>query len=86
LLVLVFSPEDGDDIFLRNIDCLSSDYTALYLFTTTAVGTSIPTKIKVNFSLFHVMKVFGEVGLRLHVFITLALDRNEGGQERNQQL
>jgi hypothetical protein len=26
-----FDPEDGGDMFLRNIGCLSTDYTALYL-------------------------------------------------------
>jgi hypothetical protein len=30
LLGLLFSPEDGGDIFLKNISQLSTDYTALY--------------------------------------------------------
>jgi hypothetical protein len=30
LLGLFFDPEDGDDIFLRNVGWLSTDYTALY--------------------------------------------------------
>jgi hypothetical protein len=30
LLVLFFDPEDGGDMFLRIIDYLSTDYTALY--------------------------------------------------------
>jgi hypothetical protein len=30
LLGLLFDPEDGSDIFLRNVGRLSTDYTALY--------------------------------------------------------
>jgi hypothetical protein len=30
LFVLVFEPEDAGDMFLRNVDRLSTDYTALY--------------------------------------------------------
>jgi hypothetical protein len=30
LLGLLFETEDGGYIFLRNVDCLSPDYTALY--------------------------------------------------------
>jgi hypothetical protein len=30
LLSLYFDPEDGGDMFLRNVGCLSTDYTALY--------------------------------------------------------
>jgi hypothetical protein len=30
ILGLVFDPEDGGDIFLRNACSLSTDYTALY--------------------------------------------------------
>jgi hypothetical protein len=29
LLGLVFDPEDGSDMFLRNVGCLSTDYTSL---------------------------------------------------------
>jgi hypothetical protein len=29
LLRLFFDPEDGGEIFLRNVGCLSTDYTAL---------------------------------------------------------
>jgi hypothetical protein len=31
LLCLFFGPEDGGDIFLRNVGWLSTDYTAFYL-------------------------------------------------------
>jgi hypothetical protein len=31
LLALFFGPEEGDDMFLRNIDWSSTDYTAWYL-------------------------------------------------------
>jgi hypothetical protein len=31
LLDLFFDPEDGSAILLRNVGCLSTDYTALYL-------------------------------------------------------
>jgi hypothetical protein len=30
LFGLLFSPEEGDDILLRNVICFSMDYTALY--------------------------------------------------------
>jgi hypothetical protein len=30
LLGLLLNPEDGGDIFLQNVGCLSTDYTALY--------------------------------------------------------
>jgi hypothetical protein len=30
LLSLFFDPEDGGEIFLRNVDSLSTDYTELY--------------------------------------------------------
>jgi hypothetical protein len=30
LLGAIFKPVDGGDMFLRNIVCLSTDYTALY--------------------------------------------------------
>jgi hypothetical protein len=30
LLGLFFDPEDGSDVFFRNVGCLSTDYTALY--------------------------------------------------------
>jgi hypothetical protein len=30
LLFLFFDPEDGGDMFLRNVGGLSTDYTALY--------------------------------------------------------
>jgi hypothetical protein len=30
LLGLVFDPEDGGDMLMRNVGCLSTDYTALY--------------------------------------------------------
>jgi hypothetical protein len=31
LFVIYFYPEDWDDIYFRNVCCLSSDYTVLYL-------------------------------------------------------
>jgi hypothetical protein len=42
LLGLFFDPEDGGDMFLRNVGSLSTDHTALYpqkivLFITTVV-------------------------------------------------
>jgi hypothetical protein len=40
-------PEDGGDMFLRNVGCVSTDYTAshprIILFITTVVKTSNPT-------------------------------------------
>jgi hypothetical protein len=30
LVCLIFDPEDGSDIFLRNVDWLSTDHTTLY--------------------------------------------------------
>jgi hypothetical protein len=36
ILGLFFSPEDGNDVFLRNFGCLSPGYAAIY---TTAVRT-----------------------------------------------
>jgi hypothetical protein len=30
MLGLIFNPEDGNDMFLRNVGCPSMDYTALY--------------------------------------------------------
>jgi hypothetical protein len=30
LIALFFDPEDGGDIFIRNVFCLSVDYTMLY--------------------------------------------------------
>jgi hypothetical protein len=46
LLGSFLDPEDGGDMFLRNVSCLSTDYTALcprrHIFITTAVGTSDP--------------------------------------------
>jgi hypothetical protein len=52
----LIGPEDGSDMFIRNVGCLSTDYTALYptrqqLFITTGVRTSNPT----NLSLFAVL-------------------------------
>jgi hypothetical protein len=32
LLFLLFNPEDGGEIFLRNVGWFSTDYTALYIF------------------------------------------------------
>jgi hypothetical protein len=44
LLGLFFDPEEGSDIFLRNVGRLSTDYTALYpvteIFLTTALRNS----------------------------------------------
>jgi hypothetical protein len=31
LLDLFFDPEDGNDMFLQNVGCLSTEYKALYL-------------------------------------------------------
>jgi hypothetical protein len=42
---LFLYPEDGGVIFLRNIGWLWTDYTALFLFITTAVRTSHPTDV-----------------------------------------
>jgi hypothetical protein len=54
LLVLFFDPEDGGDMFLRNVGGLSTDYTALSqkieFFITTAVKTSNPTSNELFFS------------------------------------
>jgi hypothetical protein len=45
--LLFFDPEDGGDMFLRNVGCLSTDYTVLgqkrEFFLTTAVRTSDST-------------------------------------------
>jgi hypothetical protein len=30
MLGLIFNPEDGRDMFLRTVGCLSTDYTTLY--------------------------------------------------------
>jgi hypothetical protein len=30
LAEIFFDPEDGDDMFLRNVGCISTDYTASY--------------------------------------------------------
>jgi hypothetical protein len=44
LFGLFFDPEDGEDIFLRNVGWLSMDYAALHPITT-AVRTSYPAFI-----------------------------------------
>jgi hypothetical protein len=44
LISLLFDPEDEGDMFLRNVGCLSTGYTALYprteVFITTPVAAS----------------------------------------------
>jgi hypothetical protein len=57
LLGIFFDPEDGSDTFLRNVGCLSRDYTALYsrreLCITTAVRASSPTSYEApNYTVF----------------------------------
>jgi hypothetical protein len=73
LLGLIFDPDDGGDIFLRNVapspNCMALEPNSKYISTQRDIGI-VAAVLK-----YHVMKKYGGVEIEFHEFLIWVLQR-----------